>query len=421
MADDVTIKFTADVSGLQQGMQQATSAVEATTSTLRSGAAQINASFASLSQAYGSAAAKNIATVQTMSDTELAIARQNEQTRYDIALNGVREQSSLVKQQAQTAQISRQEELSSLLALETQREDVERQHLQFLQSTYQQGTVAYAAAQRRIDELASQSALRRQEIERNVNQQIYADYRRSFEQIGSTVSSSITGMITGQLRLRDAARNILLQIIHSFIQARVKTVADWLAGVAAQTAATTTGEAAKTAAVTAGVAARSGAESAGATASLASTISGVLKSITASAGETFAGIFGFLSPVMGPAAAGPAAAGEATVLAVGAGLASYATGAWSLPADMIAHVHRGEMIVPAGVTPWAQGVLSGAANTPGVQTVHVHHATNFNVSAMDSRSVRQFFNDHSRTIMRTINESVRTGSHVGLSKLGPAY
>ena len=35
MADDVTIKFTADVSGLQQGMQEATSAVEATTRALR--------------------------------------------------------------------------------------------------------------------------------------------------------------------------------------------------------------------------------------------------------------------------------------------------------------------------------------------------------------------------------------------------
>ena len=45
---------------------------------------------------------------------------------------------------------------------------------------------------------------------------------------------------------------------------------------------------------------------------------------------------------------------------------------------------------------------------------------NFNVAAMDSRSVKQFFNDHGRTIMRTINESVRTGSHVGLSKLGTA-
>ncbi|MGH6857591.1 MAG: hypothetical protein ACRECP_08115, partial [Methylocella sp.] len=271
MADDVTITFTADVSGLQQGMQQATSAVEATTSALRSGAAQINASFASLSQAYGTAAAKKIATVQTSSDTELAIARQNEQARYDIALTGVKGQVSLVNEQAQTGQISRQQELASLLALDKQREDIERQHLQILQSTYQQGTVAYAAAQRRIDELASQSALRRQQIELKVTQQIDADYRSRFEQIGSSVSSSITGMITGQLRLRDAARNILLQIIQSFIQARVKTVADALAGVAAQTAATQAGEVTKTAAVTAGVAARTSAESAGTAAASAGT------------------------------------------------------------------------------------------------------------------------------------------------------
>jgi len=417
MADDVSIKFTADISGLQQGMQQATSAVEATTSALRGGAAQINASFASLSQAYGSAAAKNIAMVRTMSDTELAIARQNEQARYEIALNGVRGQSSLVKERAQTAQISRQEEHSRLLALETQREGIERQHLQFLQSTHQQGTVAFAAAHRRIEELASQSALRRQEIERNVNQQIYADYRRSFEQIGSSVSSSVMGMITGHLRLRDAARNILLQIIHGFIQARVRMVADWLAGVAAQTAATTTGEAAKTAAVTAGVAARTGAQAAGSTAGIASTIGAVLKSIMASAGETFAGIFGFLSPVMGPAAAGPAAAGQATVLSVATDMATFATGAWSLPSDMIAQVHQGEMIVPAGPAAAFRSMIESNSGVAG--TVQVHHATNFNVSAMDSQSVRQFLKANAKQIMRTINESVRTGSHLGLSKLRP--
>ncbi|PNE12923.1 MAG: hypothetical protein CR217_00070 [Beijerinckiaceae bacterium] len=414
MADDVTITFTADVSDLQQGMQQATSAVEATTSALRSGAAQINSSFASLSQAYGSAAAKNIATVRTSSDTELAIARQSVQAQYDIASNGVKEQVSLVKEQAQTGLISRQQELSSLLALETQREDIERQYLQFVQNTYQQGTVAYAAAQRRIDELASQSALRRQEIERNVTQQIDADYKRTFDQIALSVSSSIMGMITSHQSLKQSAIKILDQILSMFIQSQVKMVANWLAAQLAQTMATTTSQTAQTAAVTAGVAARTGAESAGSAASSAATISSVLHSIMASAGETFAGIFGFLSPVLGPAAAGPAAAGEASVLAVAGGLAM---GAWSLPSDMIVQAHRGEMVIPAGVTPWAQGLISGAANTPGVSTVHVHHATNFNVAAMDSQGVKQFLKNNSKQIMRTIDESVRTGSHIGLAKL----
>jgi hypothetical protein len=415
MPDDVSITFSADVSDLQRGMQQATSAVETTTSTLRSGAAQINASFASLSRAYTSDVTRRISTAQTSSDNELAIARQNEQARYDIALNGVKDQSSLIKEQAQTAQISRQEELSSLLSLETQREDIERQHLQFLQSTYQQGTVAYAASQRQIEELASQSALRMREIERSVTQQINSDYRHTFEQIGSSVSSSIMSMITGHMKLRDAARNVLLQIIQSFAQAKVKMAADWLTGIAAQTAATQAGEAAKTAAVTAGAAARAGAEAAGSAGSNATTINSILKTITASASETFAGIFGFLSPVLGPAAAGPAAAGEATVLSA---IPHYDTGAWSLPGDMVAQVHQGEMIIPAGPASTFRNMMEGNSGVAG--TVHVHHALNFNVQAMDGHSVRQFLKNNSKQILRTVNESVRTGAHLGLTKLGTA-
>lgn len=135
----------------------------------------------------------------------------------------------------------------------------------------------------------------------------------------------------------------------------------------------------------------------------------------ASAAETFAGIFGFLSPVMGPAAAGPAAAGQATVLSVGAGLASFAVGAWELPRDMVAQVHKGEMIVPAGPAAAFRAIIGSNLGT--APTVHVNHSTNFNISAMDAQSVRAFLKNNSRAIMRTINESVRTGSHLGLSKL----
>ena len=67
-----------------------TLAMEATTSALRHGAAQINATFASLSQAYASDAARKFAMAQAACDNEIAIARQNEQARNDIALNGVK-------------------------------------------------------------------------------------------------------------------------------------------------------------------------------------------------------------------------------------------------------------------------------------------------------------------------------------------
>jgi hypothetical protein len=414
MADDVSIKFTADVSDLQRGMQQATSAVEATTGALRNGATQISSSFASLAQASASNASRSLATTQASGDTELAIARQNEQGRYDIAVNGAKLQSALVKEQAQTGQISRQEELASLLSLAQQQEDVEARHLEVVRGTYQQGTTAYTTAQRQIDELASQSALRRQQIESSVGQQIYADYRRTYDQVGSSVTSSIMGMIRGHQSLRQSAQTVALSIVQSFLQARVKMVADWLAGVAAQTTATTVGETAKTAAVVAGVGARSAAESTGGAASSIGMVSNVLKSISASAGETFAGIFGFLAPVMGPAAAGPAAAGEATVLGMASGLASFAVGAWNLPSDMIAQVHQGEMIVPAGP---AAAMRSAISSGGAAGTVNVQHATHFNISAIDAAGVKNFFNNNSKQILRTINEGVRTGSHLGMSKL----
>ena len=168
--------------------------------------------------------------------------------------------------------------------------------------------------------------------------------------------------------------------------------------------------------MTAGVTARTVAKTAGDTAQFGGTLAAILKSITASADESFAGVFGFLSPIMGPVAAGPAAAAEATVLGVGSSLASFASGAWELPADMVAQIHAGEMIVQSWPAAAFRDMLSqGIATT---NQVTVNYATHFNVSAMDAQGVKQFFKNNSKTIMRTINEDVRTGAHLGLSKAG---
>ena len=121
------------------------------------------------------------------------------------------------------------------------------------------------------------------------------------------------GMIEGRETLRQAGQKVLLGIIQDFIQARIRMVADWAAGVATQVATTQTGEVAKTAAVTTGVTARTAAESAGAASSLAASAGSMIAQILADAKAAFAGVFGFLAPVMGPAAAGPAASAMATV------------------------------------------------------------------------------------------------------------
>jgi len=219
-------------------------------------------------------------------------------------------------------------------------------------------------------------------------------------------------MIRGQQTLGQAARAVSLSIVQSFIQARLRAVADWAAGQLTQVAATNAAEAAKTAAVTAGEAMRTGAVSAGAATSSSITLGSIISQILASAKATFAGIFGFLSPLMGPAAIGPAVAGEAVV----ASMASFAVGSWSLPSDMIAQVHAGEMIVPASATPWAQSLLSNAAASPNQGNVTVHHATHFNITALDSKDVSRWIKGNGKMIMRTVDEGVRLGAHLGFKR-----
>jgi hypothetical protein len=232
-----------------------------------------------------------------------------------------------------------------------------------------------------------------------------ATWQRYADIVTATFNSQLKGLITGTTNFRNAMKSIFTDILMKFIEVIENMVVKWAVVQLAMTTAMTTG-----------AQARGGAELAGQNAGNAGTIVSIMRSISASAGETFAGVFGFLSPVLGPAAS-PAAASEATVLSVGAVLAAFDVGSWSLPSDMLAQVHRGEIIIRSGSTPWAQGVLSGAANAPGVNTVHVHHATHLNISTIDGRSTAQFFKDNSRTILRTINESVHTGSLIGLAKL----
>jgi hypothetical protein len=412
MSDNVTITFSADISDLQRGLQQATATINATTSALRGGAAEIGGTFSALSQASAQNAAQAAQTSRAASETQLAIAREQANAQSRIALDGVKMQEALVREQTQTAQTSHEQQLQSLLALEAEREAIERQHLRTVQATYAQNSDAYLRLQQQLQLLASDGALRREQIELNYNREIYADYRRSFEQIGASVSAAIVGMIDGHERLRQAAQKVLLTIIQDFIQARIRTVAEWLAGIAAQTTAMQVGQAAQTAAVTTGVAARTGVEQAGAAASLAANAATMIRQILASARETFAGVFGFLAPVLGPAAAGPAAAAQGAVAAA----ASFEVGSWELPADMLANVHRGEMIVPAAATPWAQSLMANAASS-GAGDVTVNHATHFNITAMDSQDVKRWFNNNSKFMLRTINEAVRRGSHLGLDKL----
>ena len=114
--------------------------------------------------------------------------------------------------------------------------------------------------------------------------------------------TSITGIILGTTTLQKAVANITQSIIGEFVNLGVKMVTNWIASELAMTTATEAGAAARTAA-----------EGEGMAAGLAIKALNAIKSIVTDSAQAFGGIFAFLAPIMGPAAAGPAAAGEATV------------------------------------------------------------------------------------------------------------
>lgn len=105
--------------------------------------------------------------------------------------------------------------------------------------------------------------------------------------------------------------------------------------------------------------------------------------ISAGAGITFANVYAQVSAIPGlwETAPGVATAASDTVLATGFGLASYAVGAWSLPSDQFAQVHKGEMIIPAS---FASALRSNVSNQdPGSGPTIAPH---FHLHANDLRS-----------------------------------
>jgi hypothetical protein len=203
--------------------------------------------------------------------------------------------------------------------------------------------------------------------------------------------TSITGMILGTTTLQKAVANITQSIIGEFVSLGVKMVTNWIASELAMTTATEAGAAARTAA-----------EGEGLAAGLAIKGLNAIKSIVTDSAQAFGGIFAFLAPIMGPAAAGPAAAGEATVLAAASGIAS-AAGGWVVPSDQLAMVHQNEMILPAKISQGLQGMISdGGGGGAGPVVV--------NISAIDSQDVKRFFHSNGSLLVSALNKAMRNGS-----------
>jgi hypothetical protein len=267
------------------------------------------------------------------------------------------------------------------------------------------------AAKQRIDDMIIETTRRREDemsaLTRSALQQQERDYQSFGDSIMQAFNSQLRGLLSGTENWHTAFKSVLENLLVKFIEWCETSVEHYVLA-----------EVMKTAATTSGVAARTGAEDAGAAASIGAQGAAMIRSILSSAAETFAGVFGFLSPLMGPFAAGPAAAAQATVAGMAGSVASADIGMWQVPQDMLTLVHHNELVMPAGEAGAFRSLLSeGDATSGRGASVAIHPTTNFHVSAVDAGSVSQWMKANSSQMMRAIDEAVRHGAALGLKRL----
>lgn len=363
--------------------------------------AEAKANAAAVAKVYAAGSQQRIEAAVAVANAQKAVDAETEQDQADkenqafsIAQNQSQARITLIKREEAEGAISHQQELAQLTAALAEQLAVEKAHYGALQGIWDDGTAQYRAATNQLAQVDSQAAAERLKVTQQVTVEITNEYKKAFERIGNSVSESIMGMIAGHETFRMQVRKILLMMIQDEIATNITKVADWLASETAKTAATIMGNSVRT-----------GSDAAAGMASAAIAAQSVLQQVMIDAKAVFAGIFGFLAPVMGPAAAGPAAAGAATVLG-----GIYADGSWQIPSDQLAQLHQGEMVVPAAHTPWAQSLMANGGPAGGA--VHNHFSPTVNYHQHGSTTAEDL-RANADTLVKILQQQHRRGAFTG--------
>jgi len=435
MADDVTIRFGADTGGLEDGLASVRGALSGVTPEIKKlsdgigeaarSSAPATDAFAQLGRGLngnltealrpasagfkqlGADAEESANVVKTRIDGEIRALQESlavKKTIFDgeTRLKNISEQEklALVKQATQEEfEIHR-----ALLEREAALEDLSPQQKQ---QALNKIANLEASHQKQMLQLAYRAAEDQDKI-----------WQGLASRIGSSMSSSIMGLLQHTTTFREATRQMALSVVQYFVGMGTQWIASFAMTIAKNVATHVLGEEAMTAATQLGTAQRAASAASGAVADTAAKAAAVVKSILASSAETFAGVFGFMAPLLGPAAAGPAAAAQATVAGV-ASVASFDIGAWNIPHDQMAMVHKNELVMTATQGEAFRNLISGGGGA-SQSAPHVNAPVTFQVQALDAQGVASFLQGNGRAIMKAMAAHVRDGAHLGMKGLNPA-
>jgi hypothetical protein len=253
------------------------------------------------------------------------------------------------------------------------------------------------------------------EQERQANAKAAEESAREWKSFADDTASLINGQVDGVLRGTTSIAQAFKNMAASAIEDVIKFCIKWAAEHAATIAANIFGLGAQTAATGAAVATQTGEIAAGAAAQKAINASTITGDASRAAAGAYAAVAGI--PIIGPVLA-PAAAAVAfgAVEAFG----SFDKGAWTVPSDMIALIHAGEKVVPAGPPARfldAMAAGSGGDASLGRRSLTVSPVSNVHIHSMDSETVASTLMGNNRAILKAVERGVRNGAHLGLRGL----
>lgn len=220
----------------------------------------------------------------------------------------------------------------------------------------------------------------------------------AWKQAETAVGKSVTAMVTGTQTVRQAMHSMATAVLTDFTRMAAKTAESWIASQLQITAETLTGQQVR----------RAG-QAAAEQQSLADHATSALKHIAIDVQRTYAGVFGFLAPSMGPFAAIPAAAAAALVGAAEIAIPS-AAGGYDVPADTLAMIHKNEVVLPAPLADrfraGADAINGAAGGSGGGFAPTIHFTANGRLTGAELA-------EHADTLVAVLRQAHRNGAFAG--------
>lgn len=271
--------------------------------------------------------------------------------------------------------LSKAAEYAELINFATQSYNVELQMLNDDMANMDKSTKAYAdMVQKKLElEANFNKVVAQYQSQQTVAQGSYwntfvKEGDKAFSEVASTASSSFASMIVHGGTWLQFEQAVMEKVISGALNVFGKMVAQWAESQLTMTAANAAGAAARTATSTAAAVTTAGVEGA----TQKQTVLGHAYSAAAAVYDDVAQI-----PYVGWILAPPAAAAAfIAVSAFGGGIPSFDVGAWNLPSDTLAMVHKGEMIIPASI---ANDMRAGLGGAGGLGSLSMSYSPSINV------------------------------------------